>query len=123
MKKRLIALGYYAVYWMGFFFLARLFFISFQYHDAFKNSIGELLGTFLHGAKLDISTTGYFLILPVLIMKKSLFKCFPTAVTNARKHHVLVSIAMLSTSNPRVRIFYDDSDFIPNGQLVNWYNI
>ncbi len=67
MQKRLIALGYYIVYWMGFFFLARFFFISFQYHDAFRNGIGELLGTFLHGVKLDISTTGYFLILPVLL--------------------------------------------------------
>ncbi len=46
--------------------MARLFFILFQYHSSFQYSIGELLGTFWHGAKLDISTTGYFLILPLL---------------------------------------------------------
>jgi phosphoglycerol transferase MdoB-like AlkP superfamily enzyme len=66
MKKRLIALSYYAIFWLIFFFIARLFFISVQYRDAFQNSLGELIATFWHGAKLDISTTGYYLLVPVL---------------------------------------------------------
>jgi phosphoglycerol transferase MdoB-like AlkP superfamily enzyme len=37
-----------------------------QYHSSFQNSIGDLSGTFLHGAKLDISTIGYYLIIPML---------------------------------------------------------
>jgi len=67
MQKRLIALCYYAIFWLVFFFIARLFFISVQYKDAFQNSFGELLATFWHGAKLDISTIGYYLLVPVLI--------------------------------------------------------
>jgi phosphoglycerol transferase MdoB-like AlkP superfamily enzyme len=47
--------------------MARLFFILTQYHSSFQNSIVELLGTFWHGAKLDISTTGYYLIIPLLL--------------------------------------------------------
>jgi phosphoglycerol transferase MdoB-like AlkP superfamily enzyme len=39
-----------------------------QYHSSFQNSIGDLLGTFWHGAKLDISTTGYYLLLPLLFV-------------------------------------------------------
>jgi phosphoglycerol transferase MdoB-like AlkP superfamily enzyme len=66
MNKRLIALGCYTIFWLCFFFLARLFFILVQSHVAFTNSIGELLATFLSGSKLDISTTGYYLLIPVL---------------------------------------------------------
>jgi phosphoglycerol transferase MdoB-like AlkP superfamily enzyme len=67
MQKRLIVFGSYALFWLAFFFIARLFFILFQYHPAFQNSIGDLLATFWHGAKLDISTIGYFLLIPLLI--------------------------------------------------------
>jgi phosphoglycerol transferase MdoB-like AlkP superfamily enzyme len=48
--------------------MARLFFIFIQYHSSFQNSIGDLLGTFWHGAKLDISTIGYYLIIPLLLV-------------------------------------------------------
>jgi phosphoglycerol transferase MdoB-like AlkP superfamily enzyme len=39
-----------------------------QYHSSFQNSTGDLLGTFWHGAKLDISTIGYYLIIPLLLI-------------------------------------------------------
>ncbi len=68
MKKRLIAFGCYALFWIIYFFVARLFFILVQYHSSFQNSIGELLGTFWHGSKLDISTTGYYLLVPILLL-------------------------------------------------------
>src|SRR5450756_367886 len=68
MQKRLIAISCYAVFWLAFFFTARLLFIFMQYHSSFQNSFGDLLGTFWHGAKLDISTTGYFLLIPLLVI-------------------------------------------------------
>jgi phosphoglycerol transferase MdoB-like AlkP superfamily enzyme len=68
MKKRLIAIICYSLFWLAFFFMARLFFIFMQYHSSFQNSIGDLLGTFWHGAKLDISTIGYYLIIPLLLV-------------------------------------------------------
>jgi phosphoglycerol transferase MdoB-like AlkP superfamily enzyme len=66
MKKRFFALICYAVFWLLFFIFARLFFISVQFHNTFQNGFGELLGTFWHGSALDISTTGYYLLLPGL---------------------------------------------------------
>jgi phosphoglycerol transferase MdoB-like AlkP superfamily enzyme len=68
MKKRLIAIICYSLFWLAFFFMARLFFIFMQYHSSFQNSTGDLLGTFWHGAKLDISTIGYYLIIPLLLI-------------------------------------------------------
>ena len=66
MKKRFIALFYYVLFWLVFFIVARLVFIIFQYRTAFQYNAGELMATFWHGASLDISTTGYYLLLPVL---------------------------------------------------------
>ena len=68
MRKRLIAISCYTLFWLAFFFIARLFFIFMQYHSSIQNSIIELLGTFWHGAKLDISTTGYYLLIPLLFV-------------------------------------------------------
>ena len=68
MKKRLISIGFYTLFWLSFFFMARLFFIGFQYYSSFQNNMGDLLRTFWNGAKLDISTIGYFLIIPVLVI-------------------------------------------------------
>jgi phosphoglycerol transferase MdoB-like AlkP superfamily enzyme len=66
MRKRLVALAYWALFWLAYFFIARFIFILGQYHSAFQNSAGEILATFWHGSALDISTTGYYLIIPVL---------------------------------------------------------
>ena len=66
MKKRFIALGWYSLFWLGIFIIARLFFIAFQYNISLLHNPGELLATFRHGAKLDISTAGYYMLIPVL---------------------------------------------------------
>jgi phosphoglycerol transferase MdoB-like AlkP superfamily enzyme len=66
MKKRFIALGFYTIFWLVFFIIARLIFIAFQYHTASQYNPFELFATFWHGSKLDVSTTGYYLLIPVL---------------------------------------------------------
>jgi phosphoglycerol transferase MdoB-like AlkP superfamily enzyme len=73
MKKRLIALCSYAFFWFVFFFFARLFFILMQFNQSRHFSLSGLSGTFLHGLKLDVSTTGYFLLIPVLLLIPSLY--------------------------------------------------
>ncbi len=73
MLKRLIALGFYAIFWLVFFFFARLFFISLQYNSAFQETAAGFFGSFWHGLKLDISTTGYYLLIPFLVAVPSLY--------------------------------------------------
>jgi phosphoglycerol transferase MdoB-like AlkP superfamily enzyme len=67
MKKRGIAFLFYTIFWLVLFVFARLFFIAVQYKEAMQYNAATLAETFLHGIKLDISATGYFLILPVLL--------------------------------------------------------
>ena len=68
MKKRLIALAAYSVFWLVFFFFARLWFILSQHELSYSNSLSDLCMTFVHGLKLDISTTGYFMAVPTLLV-------------------------------------------------------
>jgi phosphoglycerol transferase MdoB-like AlkP superfamily enzyme len=67
MLKRIFSICSYAIFWLVFFIAARLFFIVFHAHSSFQNSFAGLFGTFWHGIKLDISVTGYYMILPLLL--------------------------------------------------------
>jgi phosphoglycerol transferase MdoB-like AlkP superfamily enzyme len=66
MRKRLSALAGYALFWILFFWFARLFFLVVHYKEASEFSFAILAGTFIHGIRLDISATAYILILPLL---------------------------------------------------------
>ena len=68
MKKRLIALFTYAIFWLVFFMTARLIFIFTHYQEASQYGIDSIAATFLHGLRLDISATGYIILIPVLFM-------------------------------------------------------
>jgi len=68
MKKRLIAVILYALFWLLFFVFARLFFIFTHFREAIQFSAGTLTATFLHGIILDMSATGYILIIPMLVL-------------------------------------------------------
>jgi phosphoglycerol transferase MdoB-like AlkP superfamily enzyme len=66
MLKRLKAFAYYALFWLAFFITARAFFLIVQYKETLLNKPLDILGTFLHGFKMDMSMTGYILLLPLL---------------------------------------------------------
>jgi phosphoglycerol transferase MdoB-like AlkP superfamily enzyme len=68
MKKRLIALVLFALFWLLFFITARIVFLFTHFSEASQFSIGTIAATFLHGLKLDISATGYIFLIPVLFM-------------------------------------------------------
>ncbi|MCX6329910.1 MAG: LTA synthase family protein [Bacteroidia bacterium] len=73
MKKRLIAVFSYALFWLIFFFIARLIFIVVHWAEASQFSFSSLAGTFWHGLKLDISATGYILLIPMLFLMPGVY--------------------------------------------------
>jgi len=73
MKKRIFSICCYALFWLAFFFMARSFFLLVQYRSTFQNGFLELSGTFLSGIRLDISTTGYYMIIPLLLIIPGIF--------------------------------------------------
>jgi phosphoglycerol transferase MdoB-like AlkP superfamily enzyme len=68
MKKRLIAILFYALFWLLFFFVARLFFIATHFSEASHFRFIALAATFWHGIKLDNSAIGYIFLIPGLFL-------------------------------------------------------
>ncbi len=66
MKRQIISLLLYSAFWLLFFFAARSYFLISHYSESAGAGFPAIAGTFTHGVRLDISATGYILILPVL---------------------------------------------------------
>ena len=67
MKKRFIALGFYSIFWHVLFRFCQTFIHRFSISNCLSETIRE--NFFQHSGmelKLDISTTGYYLLIPVL---------------------------------------------------------
>lgn len=73
MRKRLIAFVLYTLFWLVFFFAARLFFLLMQPGELSACDFTTIAGTFIHGFKLDLSTSCYFLLLPMLVAIPGLY--------------------------------------------------
>jgi phosphoglycerol transferase MdoB-like AlkP superfamily enzyme len=73
MKNRFNAFSGYALFWLVFFTFARLFFILTHHNNATFETFAGLSGTFLHGILLDISTTGYYMLVPMLAASLMLY--------------------------------------------------
>jgi len=73
MKRRLSALAVLAIFWLVFFYFARLLFLIVNYKEAAGLGLNVLAGTFSHGIKLDISAIAYIFILPLLVSLPSIW--------------------------------------------------
>jgi len=67
MKRKLIALLIYSLYWILFFIFARALFIMIQFRELISYSPSTIFGTFIHGFRLDLSTTAYILLIPMIV--------------------------------------------------------
>ncbi|MDX9724773.1 MAG: sulfatase-like hydrolase/transferase [Bacteroidales bacterium] len=66
MKRKLISLLLYSLFWMAFFIFARLYFILVHHQEASEFGFRLMSGTFTHGIRLDVSATAYVLAIPFL---------------------------------------------------------
>lgn len=73
MRHRLFSLLLYSLFWIFFFWFARLLFLVYHHGEATAFTLGLLAGTFTHGIKLDVSVTAYILVIPMLLMLPSLW--------------------------------------------------
>jgi phosphoglycerol transferase MdoB-like AlkP superfamily enzyme len=66
MKDRVLFYLKYILFWIGIQFFFRLLFLLFYAHLAKDLTFGAAVLTFIHGLRLDLSLTGYILIIPTL---------------------------------------------------------
>ena len=63
----------YFIFWMIFFWLAKVFFLISNLEQTSQLSMTEILGIFGYGIKMDISTACYLLIVPGLLLSLRIF--------------------------------------------------
>jgi phosphoglycerol transferase MdoB-like AlkP superfamily enzyme len=73
MRERLRLFGYVALFWIGFQILIRATFLIYNYNLTADLTAAEIFLTFVHGLKMDLSLSGYFLMLTGLIISISVF--------------------------------------------------
>ncbi|HEY9488874.1 MAG TPA: sulfatase-like hydrolase/transferase [Chryseosolibacter sp.] len=72
MRRRLLVLGYLALFWLIFEVVIRGIFLLYN-QDLQQLSGGEIFGIFLYGLKMDMSLLGYFIMAAGLILTISMF--------------------------------------------------
>ena len=67
MRQQLLRFLKYFLFWMIFFWVAKVFFLIWNFNITSQLSTGEILGIFWYGLKMDVSTACYLLLLPGLL--------------------------------------------------------
>ena len=73
MKQRIIFLLKYYALWLLFFILIRFIFIWYQFNQTKEFEFGDIFLAFVHGFRLDLSFSGYFMLLVGLILTLTSF--------------------------------------------------
>jgi phosphoglycerol transferase MdoB-like AlkP superfamily enzyme len=73
MKQQLLGFLKYFLFWMIFFWVAKAFFLLWNFEITSQLSLIELFGIFGYGLKMDVSTACYLLVMPGLLMACRLF--------------------------------------------------
>ena len=68
MKERIKFFFVYALFWLVFFIIAKVIFLTYHYDRASTLSFVEILKVFIYGSRLDFSSTGYILLVPGLLL-------------------------------------------------------
>lgn len=68
MKERVYIFGRYCLFWLAFFVVARLLFLSYHFEKTAELGFIDTLLSVLHGLRLDLSAMGYFVLIPGLML-------------------------------------------------------
>jgi phosphoglycerol transferase MdoB-like AlkP superfamily enzyme len=68
MKVRIFFLLKYLFFWLSLFILGKILFLLYEHDQSFALPLTDWFLILLHGFRLDLSTAGYFLLLPTLVI-------------------------------------------------------
>lgn len=96
MKIRLVFLVKYIAFWFSLFFLARFLFIGYNYWYTHGMSVRDFFGSFIQGAKLDMSIIGYMMLMYCVLM---VFVNFlkPAWQQNFSRYFTILMLVIIST--------------------------
>jgi phosphoglycerol transferase MdoB-like AlkP superfamily enzyme len=98
MRKRLVLLGYLALFWLLFAIAIRGLFLLYNHDLTEELTATEIFKVFLNGLKMDISLTGYFLMAAGLILSISMLahNRWPYFILNALNVFLVISCGILA---------------------------
>ena len=73
MKERVLFLLKFSIFWIFYFIVTKAIFLAYNYSFTKELPFKDIFLIFFHGFKIDISTCGYFLIIPSLLIIFSVF--------------------------------------------------
>ena len=99
MRKRLLLLGYLALFWLFFTITIRALFLAYNHDLTGELNTSDIFKIFLHGLKMDISLTGYFLMAAGLILSISLLlkNRWPYFALNALNIFLIIACGVLAS--------------------------
>jgi phosphoglycerol transferase MdoB-like AlkP superfamily enzyme len=68
MKARLKFFCFYLIFWLALFIAGKISFLLYHYNQSFLLPVADWFRIIGHGFLLDLSTTGYFMVFPLLIL-------------------------------------------------------
>ena len=68
MKVRIVFLLKYLFFWLSLFIFGKIIFLLYEHDQSFALPLTDWFLILLHGFRLDLSTAGYFLIFPTLVI-------------------------------------------------------
>jgi phosphoglycerol transferase MdoB-like AlkP superfamily enzyme len=68
MKVRIVFLLKYLFFWLSLFILGKILFLLYEHDQSFALPLTDWFRILLHGFRLDLSTAGYFLVIPTLVI-------------------------------------------------------
>ncbi len=98
MKKLLAAFVGFFVFWLCYFIMAKIIFLLYNVGATQNLTVSEITGIFFHGIKMDLSMTGYLMVIPGLFFSVSFFikPRYLLSVFNLYTYLILSVITFLS---------------------------
>ncbi len=89
MKSRLRLFAYTAIFWICFFELSRILFLGYHFRLSHQLPVGDLVLILTHGIKMDISVTGYILMLLGLLLALTPYSA-TKVISNVLKYYTVI---------------------------------
>src|SRR5690606_25366728 len=98
MKKLLITFLKYFLFWIIYFVVSKLIFLIYNYDLTKSLTFSEISGIFFHGLKMDLSMSGYLMLIPGIVLSFS-FIMSPAILNGILKIYTFLLLLIITFLN------------------------
>ncbi|GAB1450898.1 alkaline phosphatase family protein [Draconibacterium sp.] len=98
MKNLIVAFLKYFLFWLIYFLVSKIVFLLYNFELTSSLSVIEIIGTFIHGLKMDLSMTSYLMLVPGILLSFS-FLFNPKILTGIFKIYTYLLLILITFIN------------------------